>query len=68
MFNYFFLYALHNLYGLIENYSSIINKSLLFLCSFVKQQIPQFGIKKRLVACEDRYMNSLPMLSDMGYI
>ena len=24
--------------------------------------------KKRLVACEDRYMNSLPMPSDMGYI
>ena len=29
---------------------------------------PQFGIKKRLVACEDRYASSLPMPSDMGCI
>ena len=31
-------------------------------------KIPQFGIKKRLVACEDRYASSLPMPSDMGCI
>ena len=30
--------------------------------------IPQFGIKLRLVACEDRYASSLPMPSDMGCI
>ena len=32
------------------------------------KEIPQFGIKKRLVACEDRYASSLPMPSDMGCI
>ena len=32
------------------------------------ENIPQFGIKKRLVACEDRYASSLPMPSDMGCI
>ena len=30
--------------------------------------LPQFGIKLRLVACEDRYASSLPMPSDMGCI
>ena len=32
------------------------------------KKIPQFGIKQRLVACEDRYASSLPMPSDMGCI
>ena len=30
-------------------------------------EVPQFAINSRLVACEDRYVNSLPMPSDMGY-
>ena len=34
----------------------------------VKVKVPQFGIKLRLVACEDRYVNSLLIPSDMGYI
>lgn len=38
------------------------------LFSFAYILVPQFGIKYRLVAYEDRYTNSLPMPSDMGYI
>ena len=34
----------------------------------LKKLLPQFGIKLRLVACEDRYASSLPMPSDMGCI
>ena len=34
----------------------------------IEDYLPQFGIKSRLVACEDRYAGSLPMPSDMGCI
>ena len=34
----------------------------------IAKELPQFGIKLRLVACEDRYASSLPMPSDMGCI
>ena len=44
------------------------DESMIRFCIPFVVGLPQFGIKKRLVACEDRYASSLPMPSDMGCI